>query len=46
MFKMFNMTRQQLTLLGVALLLFLTGLAVKAYRASNPPSEVTRSQSP
>jgi hypothetical protein len=41
---MFNLTRQQQTLLLVGLLLFLTGLAVKAWRTMNPPPAVTQTE--
>jgi hypothetical protein len=43
---MFNLTRQQQTLLLVGLLLFLTGLAVKAWRTMNPPAAVTHIENP
>jgi len=43
---MFNLTRQQQILLLFGLLLFLTGLAVKAWRTMNPPPTVTQSENP
>jgi uncharacterized membrane protein len=43
---MFNLTRQQQTLLLVGLLLFLTGLAVMAWRTMNPPPAVTQTGNP
>ena len=43
---MFNLTRQQQMLLLFGLLLFLTGLAVKAWRTMNPPPAVTQSENP
>jgi len=43
---MLNLTRQQQTLLLFGLLLFLTGLAVKAWRTMNPPPAVTQTGNP
>jgi hypothetical protein len=42
---MLNLTRQQQNLVAVAVLLFLTGLGVKYWRAKNPPPSVSRVQS-
>jgi hypothetical protein len=43
---MFNLTRQQQLLLLTGLLLFLTGLAVQAWRTKNPPPAETQIQTP
>jgi len=37
-----NLTRQQLTLLAVGVLLFLTGLGVKYWRMTHATAEVSR----
>jgi hypothetical protein len=42
---MFNLTREQQRLLAVGVLLFLTGLGVKYWRAKNPPSHVSQVES-
>jgi hypothetical protein len=43
---MFNLTRQQQMLLLTGLLLFLTGLAVKAWRTKYPPPAAIQIQKP
>jgi hypothetical protein len=37
-----NLTREQLTLLAVGVLLFLTGLGVKYWRLTHPPVQASR----
>jgi hypothetical protein len=41
---MFNLTREQQILVAVGVLLFLTGLGVKYWRAQHPPAHVTHVQ--
>jgi hypothetical protein len=41
---MFKLTREQQILAAVGLLLFLTGLGVKYWRAKNPPAPVSHVQ--
>jgi hypothetical protein len=42
---MFHLTREQQMLAAMIVLLFLTGLGVKYWRAKNPPAHVSRVQS-
>jgi len=41
---MFKLTREQQMLAAVGVLLFLTGLGVKYWRAKNPPAHVSHVQ--
>jgi hypothetical protein len=43
--NMFNLTREQQVLLLLGVLLFLTGLGVKYWRAKNPPAHLSHIQS-